>query len=112
MRPALTCEIATAPRAPFEKRRRIVAASSVAISRGIVFAARSVEKVSTGPAGWWRTFTNVARSAMTLSTRRPPTKLARSSQWDPMSPTARRLPPSAGSSRQFQSVSSRSQSWK
>ena len=36
----------------------------------------------------------------------------RSSQWVPMSPTARSAPPASGSSRQFQSVSSASQSWR
>ena len=41
---------------------------------GRVSAARSVENVSTGPAGCWRTGTNVVRSAMTASTRRPVTK--------------------------------------
>ena len=89
-----------------------MAASSVTISRATVLDARSVENVSTGPAGCWRTFTKVARSAITRSIRWPPMKVTRSSQWDPMSPTARSVPPSAGSRRQFQSVSSRSQSWK
>ena len=32
---------------------------------------------------------NVVRSAITASTRRPVAKLVRSSQWLPMSPTAR-----------------------
>ena len=57
--------MATVPRAPFSKRSRIVAVSSVSISRSTVSAARSVENVSTGPAGWCRVGMNVARSAMT-----------------------------------------------
>ena len=73
---------------------------------------RSVEKVSTGPVGCWRVGMNVARSAMTSVMRRPVVKAIRSSQCEPMSPTARSAPPSCGSRRQFQSVSSRSQSWK
>ena len=77
-----------------------------------VSAARSVEKVSTGPAGFWRTGMNVVRSAMTASTWRPVRNVVRSSQWLPMSPTARRAPPRSTSSRQFQSVSNSSQSWK
>ena len=46
----------------------------------------------------------VARSASRLSTRRPLTNWTRSSQCEPMSPTARRSPPRSGSRRQFQSV--------
>jgi hypothetical protein len=45
LRPALIWLMLTAPRAPFSKRSRIVAASSVAISRSTVSAARSVEYV-------------------------------------------------------------------
>ncbi len=67
-------------------------------------------KVSTGPVGRWRTGTSVCRSASTCSTRRPVTKRARSSQWEPMSATARSAPASSGSSRQFQSVGRSSQS--
>ena len=74
--------------------------------------ARWVEKVSTGPVGCCRLPMKVARSAITSVMRRPVMKLTRSSQWEPMSPTARRLPPRFGSRRQFQSVSSSSQSWK
>ena len=48
-----------------------------------------VENVSTGPDGLRRTGMKVARSAITDSTRRPVTKLVRSSQCEPMSPTAR-----------------------
>ena len=57
---------------------------------------RSVEKVSTGPVGSWRASMNVARSAMTATTRWPVTKVIRSSQCDPMSPTARSAPPRSG----------------
>ena len=39
-------------------------------------------------------------------------KVMRSSQCEPMSPTARSAPPRSASSRQFQSVSNSSQSWK
>ena len=81
------------PRAPPSNRSRIVATSSVRISTGTVSAARSVENVSTGPAGLWRTGMNVVRSAITASTWRPVTKVVRSSQWLPMSPTARSAPP-------------------
>ena len=49
---------------------------------------------------------------MTDCTFRPVMKLVRSIQWEPMSPTARSVPPLSGSRRQFQSVSSSSQSWK
>ena len=42
----------------------------------------------------------------------PVTNAMRSSQCEPMSPTARSAPPLSGSSRQFQSVSWSSQSWK
>ena len=83
----------------------MVAASSVRISRSTVAAVRSVENVSTRPAGWRRTGMKVARSAMTSSTRSPLMKLVRSSQCEPMSPTARSAPPSSGTSRQLQSVS-------
>ena len=112
MRPADSWEIATDPRAPPSKRRRIVATSSVRISIGTVSAARSVENVSTGPVGLWRTGMNVVRSAITASTWRPVMNVVRSSQWLPMSPTARSAPPRSTSSRQFQSVSNSSQSWK
>ena len=82
------------------------------ISTGMVSVARSCENVSTSPVGRWRTFTNVVRSAMTDCTFWPAMKLVRSIQCEPMSPTARRLPPFSGSRRQFQSVSRSSQSWK
>jgi hypothetical protein len=104
--------MATEPRAPSAKRSRMVAVSSVPISRSTVSPARSVEKVSTGPAGCRRVAMNVARSAMTETIRWPLMKVSRSSQCDPMSPTARSAPPRSGSRRQFQSVSSSSQSWK
>ena len=65
-RPALIWEMLTAPRAPPSKRSRIVAASSVAMSRSTVSAERSVENVSTGPVGSWRVSMNVARSAITV----------------------------------------------
>ena len=42
--------------------------SSVRISRWIVLVARSVENVSTGPAGCWRIGMNVAMSAITSAT--------------------------------------------
>ena len=42
--------------------------SSVWISRGMVSVARSVEKVSTGPVGCWRTGMKVAMSAITAAT--------------------------------------------
>ena len=48
LRPGLSWEMATLPRAPPSNRRRIVATSSVSISTGTVSAARSVEKVRTG----------------------------------------------------------------
>ena len=86
--------------------------SSVAIWRASVSADRSVENVSTGPVGSWRIGMNVARSAITESTRWPEMKLVRSSQCEPISPTARSAPPRSGCSRQFQSVSRSSQSWK
>ena len=86
--------------------------SSVVISRATVSVARSVENVSTGPVGAWRTGIAVTSSASTDVTVEPVMKLTRSTQWVPMSPKARRSPPSAGSSRQFQSVSRNSQSWK
>ncbi len=111
-RPALICDTLTAPRAPPSKRSRIVAASSVRISRVTVSADRSVENVSTGPLGSWRSGMKVARSAMTDAIRRPVTKVMRSSQCEPMSPTARSEPPRSGWSRQFQSPGSSSQSWK
>ena len=59
-------------------------------------ADRSVENVSTGPVGSWRVSMNVARSAMTATTRWPVTKVIRSSQCEPMSPTARSAPPRSG----------------
>ena len=105
MRPALSWLTETLPRAPPSKRSRIEATSSVRISTATVSAARSVENVSTGPVGLRRTGMNVVRSAMTASTCRPVTKLVRSSQCEPMSPTARRAPPRSASRRQFQSVS-------
>ena len=111
-RPALICETLTAPRAPPSKRSRIVAVSSVLISRVTVSAERRFENVSTGPVGSWRTGMKVARSAMTDSIRWPVTNVIRSSQWEPMSPTARSAPPRSGCSRQFQSPGRRSQSWK
>ena len=111
-RPALIWLMLTEPRAPFSKRSRIVAASSVAMPRVTVSVATSVEKVSTGPVGSRRVRTKVARSAMTATTRWPVTNVIRSSQCEPMSPTARRAPPRPGSSRQFQSLSRSSQSWK
>ena len=111
-RPGLICEIATEPRAPFSKRSRIVATSSVCIDRSTVSVDRSVENVSTGPRGSRRSGTNVARSAMTDTIRWPLIVVIRSSQCDPMSPTARSEPPWPGSSRQFQSLSWNSQSWK
>ena len=86
--------------------------SSVRISRVTVSAERWFENVSTGPVGSWRTGMKVARSAMTASIRWPVTNVIRSSQWDPMSPTARSAPPRSGCSRQFQSPGRRSQSWK
>jgi hypothetical protein len=82
------------------------------MTRVTVSLATSVEKVSTGPVGSRLVRTKVVRSAITSTTRWPVTKVIRSSQWDPMSPTARSAPPRSGSSRQFQSLSSRSQSWK
>ena len=82
------------------------------MGRVTVSFARSVENVSTGPWGSCRAPTNVARSAMTATTGWPVMNDVRSSQCDPMSPTARSEPPLSGSSRQFQSVSWRSQSWK
>ena len=75
-------------------------------------AAARAENVSTGPVGRRRTGMKVVRSAITASTRRPVTYCTRSIQCEPMSPTARSAPPSAGSSRQFQSVSKSSQSWR
>ena len=91
-----------------------VAASSVAIVAGRRCPRRrSVEKVSTGPRRLAaRPAMNVARSAITATTGWPVTKVIRSSQCEPMSPTARSAPPWSGSSRQFQSVSRSSQSWK
>ena len=76
------------------------------------FADSALENVSTGPVGSRRVWMNVARSAMTLTIRCPVTKVIRSSQCEPMSPTARSAPPRSGWSRQFQSVSRSSQSWK
>ena len=90
----------------------MVAASSEAMARVTVSPRRSVEKVSTGPVGCWRWPMNVARSAITDATGWPVMKVIRSSQCEPMSPTARSAPPLSGSSRQFQSVSWSSQSWK
>ena len=49
---------------------------------------------------------------MTATIRWPVMKLVRSSQCEPMSPTARSAPPRSGWRRQFQSLSSSSQSWK
>ena len=66
-RPALIWLMLTAPRAPFSKRSRIVATSSVAIARVTVSVAASVENVSTGPVGSWRAAMNVASSAMTAT---------------------------------------------
>ena len=91
---------------------RIAAASSVVMARSTRSAERSVEKVSTGPVGSRRVPMNVVRSAMTAATCWPVTKVMRSSQCEPMSPTARRAPPRSGCSRQFQSLSRSSQSWK
>ena len=102
----------TEPRAPFANRSRIVAASSVAMSRVTVSEATSVENVSIGPVGSRRCSMNVASSAMTAVTRWPVTNVIRSSQCEPMSPTARRAPPRSGWRRQFQSLSRSSQSWK
>ena len=60
LRPALIWLMLTEPRAPSSKRSRIVAASSVAMTRATVSVATSVENVSTGPAGSRRVRTNVA----------------------------------------------------
>jgi hypothetical protein len=90
----------------------MVATSSVAISRPTVSPLRSVEKVSTGPVGLRRSGTNVAMSAITATMGWPVRNVTRSSQCEPMSPTARSAPPLSGSRRQFQSVSWSSQSWK
>ena len=70
--------------------------SSVEIGRSTVSADRSVENVSTGPVGSWRVPMNVVSSAMTSLTCWPVTKVMRSSQCEPMSPTARRAPPRSG----------------
>ena len=59
-------EIATEPRAPPSKRRRIVATSSVWMSIGDRVGRRAPSRTSaTGPVGLWRTGMNVVRSAMT-----------------------------------------------
>ena len=50
-------------------------------------------ELSTGPSGMWRFLMNVAMSAMTSVTCRPVTNDVRSSQCEPISPTARSLPP-------------------
>ena len=57
---------------------------------------RSVENVSTGPVGCWRTGMAVTSSAITEVTREPVMKLMRSTQWVPMSPNARSVPPCSG----------------
>ena len=69
-----------------------------------------VRRIPVGPVGTRRTGCTVTRSAKTLATRLPVTNPTRSSQCEPMSDTARSAPPCAGSRRQFQSVSSSSQS--
>ena len=111
--PAETCEMATTPRAPSSKRMRMPAASSLDISSATSSSSASAAaKVSTGPTGWRRIGTNVWSSAMTASMRLPDTNDTRSNQWEPMSATARSAPASSGTRRQFQSVSSNSQSWR
>ena len=90
------------------------AASSLVMgsrTRSTSSATPAPAKVPTSPRGWLRSGTKVWRSARTSVTRRPVTKLTRSIQCDPMSATARRPPWRPATSRQFQSVSSSSQSW-
>nr|WP_206080165.1 hypothetical protein [Propioniciclava coleopterorum] len=99
----------SAPCAPFAKRSRTAAASSVPTSTGVVSASLRVN-VSTSPAGRRRVRCTVCRSANTDTTGEPVTYWARSSQWLPMSATARVPPPTASSTRQFQSVGLSSQS--
>ena len=70
--------------------------SSVEIERATVSFDRSVANDSTGPAGSWRVSMNVERSAMTAATCWPVTNVIRSSQCEPMSPTARSAPPRSG----------------
>ena len=53
LRPWLIWLVETTPRAPFAKRSRIVAASSVTIRR-VSVAPREVVNVSTGPSGFCR----------------------------------------------------------
>jgi len=65
-----------------------------------------------GRAGFWRTGKNVWKSAKTLSIFKSVMNVVRSIQCEPMSAMARTSPPSSGSSRQFQSVGSSSQSCK
>ena len=76
-----------------QDRRRVLGL----IARVTVSAERSVENVSTGPVGSSRTAMNVARSAITATIRWPVTNVIRSSQCEPMSPTARSAPPRSGS---------------
>ncbi len=84
--------------------------SSVDIGVSTRSTSSAEENVSTSPVGRLRTGIIVARSASTASTSSPVTNCVRSSQCEPMSPTARSSPPFSFSSRQFQSVSKRSQS--
>ena len=107
LRPKLTCESTHDPRAPPSNRTRMCAMSSVAIGVSTRSTSAALEKVSTSPTGRRRTGIVVARSAKTSAMRAPVTNCARSSQCEPMSPTARRSPPRSGSSRQFQSVGRR-----
>ena len=114
LRPADTWLTEHTPRMPPSNRSSMPAASSLVMcsrTRSASLATVWPAKVPTSSRGWLRSGTKVCRSARTSTTRRPLTKLTRSSQWEPMSATARSWPWRSATSRQFQSVSDSSQSW-
>ncbi len=96
LRPVLTCERTHEPRAPPSKRTRMCARSSVVIGASTRSTSEAAANVSTSPTGRRRTGIAVPRSAKTSTILRPVTNCVRSSQCEPMSPTARSSPPRCG----------------